>query len=129
MSKEPVFCPCHASVYKDGNWNWNGNHVQYCPECGAHLSSCGLYSLMARVDGDDGMIADLDNGQEALRLKRELLELGCRPYWKENVGDDPSYSVPCYDPDWKEGYPIDDHEIYINYLRRIRRIAKEMQPQ
>lgn len=126
---EHQYCPCHASIYKDGNWNWKGHHVQYCPECGAHLSSCGLYSLMAPADGTDGMIAHLDNGQEALKIKRALLDMGCKPYWKENTIDDPSYMVPCYDVCWREVYPIMDHEIYINYLRRVYRTAKEMQPQ
>jgi hypothetical protein len=129
---EPQYCPCRASIYQNKQWTWNGNKVQYCPECGAHLSPCGIVELMAYVDDDDPVfntIAHLDNGQEALKIKRALLDMGCKPYWRENTIDDPSYMVPCYDTDWREGYPIMDHEIYINYLRRVYRTAKEMKPE
>lgn len=124
-------CPCGASEYKCGNWNWKGHHVKYCPECAAHLSTS--VQLMVRMDDHDpvfGTVADLDNGQETLHLTQALLKMGCKPYFRpEGIGGtQPGFFIPLYDWDWAEGYTIHPHETWLNYLRRIHRFAKEVAP-
>ena len=129
-------CPCGACKYVDmgrgvpGYWLWSGLKIKYCPECAAHLSSCGVIQLMVRMDNQDpvfGTVADLDNGQEALQIKQELLRMGCKPYWGDGNIDEPSYAIPILkDDDMLEGYPIMETETWLNYLRRIYRFAKEV---
>ncbi len=130
--RRSVQCDTQLDTPYPGHWLWNGLKVHYCPECAAHLSDCGVVQLMVHMDNQDpvsGTVADLDNGQEALQIKRELKQLGCKPYWGDDAIDEPSYGIPFFkDDDMLECYPIRDTETWLNYLRRIYRFAKKVAP-